>query len=190
MASQPPVRQVARKSGESTITMQTKILIAVMMSFGAAGVIHAQSEASCAKLAELRLDGVEITKAAWTPAGTTLPPAYPGAPALGPLPAHCRVDGVINRRKGAGGEEFGIRFAVALPEKEAWNGDFMMQGGGGGNGFVGYPVGASYTGGKPALVRGFAVASTDTGHKSNSGALISHSCATSRLISISRSSPT
>ena len=103
------------------------------------------------------------------PAGTTVPPMYPGAPSTGPLPAHCRVDGVINRRKGAGGEEFGIGFALALPEKEAWNGDFMMQGGGGGNGVVSYPLGASYAGDKPALVRGFAVASTDTGHKAKTG---------------------
>ncbi|MGB7763091.1 MAG: tannase/feruloyl esterase family alpha/beta hydrolase, partial [Bryobacteraceae bacterium] len=79
------------------------------------------------------------------------------------------MDGVINRRKGAGGEEFGIGFALALPEKEAWNGDFVMQGGGGGNGVVSYPMGASYAGEKPALVRGFAVASTDTGHKAKTG---------------------
>jgi feruloyl esterase len=76
---------------------------------------------------------------------------------------------VIHRRKGVGGAEFGIGFAVALPAKEAWNGDFMMQGGGGGNGVVAYPVGASYAGDKPALVRGFAVASTDTGHKAKTG---------------------
>jgi feruloyl esterase len=75
------------------------------------------------------------------------------------------VEGVIHRRKGVGDEEFGIGFALALPAKEAWNGDFMMQGGGGGNGVINYPVGASYAGDKPALVRGFAVASTDTGHK-------------------------
>jgi len=56
-----------------------------------------------------------------------------------------------------------------LPAKEAWNGDFMMQGGGGGNGVIFYPTGASYTGDKPALVRGFAVASTDTGHKAKTG---------------------
>ena len=85
------------------------------------------------------------------------------------LPAHCRVDGVINRRKGAEGQEFGIGFALALPEADAWNGDFMMQGGGGGNGIVADPLGASYSGAKPALVRGFAVASTDTGHKSKTG---------------------
>ena len=38
----------------------------------------------------------------------------------------------------------------ALPSRcrksEAWNGDFMMQGGGGGNGFVAYPAGANYAG--------------------------------------------
>jgi feruloyl esterase len=79
------------------------------------------------------------------------------------------VDGVINRRKGADGEEYGIGFALALPEAAAWNGDFMMQGGGGGNGIVSYPLGASYAGDKPALVRGFAVASTDTGHKAKTG---------------------
>ena len=104
------------------------------------------------------------------PAGFTDPAPYPGAPSIGPLPAHCRVDGVINRRKGIGGEEFCISFALALPDKAAWNGDFMMQGGGGGNGYVAYPAGASYAGDKPALSRGFAVDSTDTGHKAKTGA--------------------
>ena len=46
----------------------------------------------------------------------------------------------------------------------------MMQGGGGGNGIVAYPAGANYAGDKPALSRGFAVASTDTGHKAKTGA--------------------
>ena len=45
----------------------------------------------------------------------------------------------------------------------------MMQGGGGGNGVVAYPLGASYAGDKPALTRGFAVASTDTGHRAKTG---------------------
>jgi feruloyl esterase len=45
----------------------------------------------------------------------------------------------------------------------------MMQGGGGGNGIVAYPTGASYTGDKPALSCGFAVASTDSGHKAKTG---------------------
>ena len=136
---------------------------------GVAGAAQAQAASSCANLDQLRMDGVEITKAAMMPSGVMVPPAYPGAPATGPLPAHCRVDGLINRRKGADGEEFGIGFALALPEAAAWNGDFMMQGGGGGNGVVAYPMGASYSGEKTALARGFAVASTDTGHKAKTG---------------------
>ena len=77
---------------------------------------------------------------------------------------------MINRRKGVDGEEFGIGFAVALPEGEAWNGDFMMQGGGGGNGDRVLPCGSIVT---PATSQpwraDFAVASTDTGHKAKTG---------------------
>ena len=131
---------------------------------------RAESANPCADLTGLRLPGVEITKAELVAAGTTVPPPYPGAASIGPLPAHCRVDGVINRRKGVDDEQFGIGFAVALPDRAAWNGDFMMQGGGGGNGVVAYPAGAGYAGDTPALNRGFAVASTDTGHKAKTGA--------------------
>jgi hypothetical protein len=100
-------------------------------------------------------------------AGAPIPFSYPRY--TGWLPAHCRVEGVINRRKGVDGQVFGIGFALALPPKDVWNGDFMMQGGAGSNGVVNYPIGASYSGDKPALERGFAVASTDTGHKAKNG---------------------
>ena len=149
--------------------LQCKLFL-LLMAASAAAAASQSSSANCADLANLKIDHVEITKATPTPAGMVIPPAYPGAPTSGALPAHCRVDGVIDRRKGADGEEFGITFAVALPAKDAWNGDFMMQGGGGGNGTVGYPMGAANSGDKPALARGFAVASTDTGHKSKNGA--------------------
>ena len=125
-----------------------------------------QQNNPCANLASFKAAGVEITKAASIEAGTTEPnPWGPGHSA--PIPAYCRVEGVINRRTGVGGEEFGIRFALAMPEK--WNGDFLMQGGGGGNGFVYPPLGQNAAGDSPALMRGFAVVSTDTGHKSHSG---------------------
>jgi feruloyl esterase len=143
-------------------------------AMGQAGAINSSkadqsTSKACADLTGLRLVGVEITRAELVPAGTTVPPPYPGAPAIGPLPAHCRVDGVIRRRKGIDGQEFGIGFAIALPDRAAWNGDFTMQGGGGGNGFVAYPTGANYAGDTPGLSRGFAVASTDTGHKAKTG---------------------
>ncbi|HET9863496.1 MAG TPA: DUF6351 family protein, partial [Steroidobacteraceae bacterium] len=77
--------------------------------------------------------------------------------------AYCRVDGVIDARTGRDGKPYGIGFAVALPAQ--WNGRFLFQGGGGLNGSVQPPLGAQYAGERNALERGFAVASTDSGHQ-------------------------
>lgn len=134
--------------------------------FGLAACAWAQQGDSCASFTEFKNPGVQITKASPIEAGTTEPNPF-GQGRSAPLPAYCRVEGVINQRTGVGGEEFGIRFALAMPEK--WNGDFLMQGGGGANGFVQPPLGQGAAGDKPALMRGFAVASTDTGHKSHGG---------------------
>src|SRR5438132_11483608 len=83
------------------------------------------------------------------------------------LPARCRVDGIIDQRNGAAGKTYGIGFALALPD--TWNGRFLFQGGGGLNGSVQNPVGAGAAGEASALARGFAVVSTDTGHKGSGG---------------------
>jgi tannase/feruloyl esterase len=56
---------------------------------------------------------------------------------------------------------------VVLPDD--WNGRFLQQGGGGLNGSVGFPLGAQAAGTTPALVRGFAVVTTDTGHTGTNG---------------------
>ncbi|MGB6476580.1 MAG: DUF6351 family protein, partial [Candidatus Sulfotelmatobacter sp.] len=122
-----------------------------------------QQSGSCANLANFKAENVEITKAAAIAAGTT--EAIPwNQTRSAPLPAYCRVEGVMNRRTGVDGEEFGITFALAMPDK--WNGDFLMQGGGGSNGVVIPPLGLNAAGDTPALIRGFAVVSTDSGHKS------------------------
>jgi feruloyl esterase len=76
---------------------------------------------------------------------------------------HCRVDGIIDARTGRDGKAYGIGFALALPTD--WNGRFLFQGGGGLNGSVQPPLGAQYAGDRAALARGFAVASTDSGHQ-------------------------
>ncbi|MGA7351257.1 MAG: DUF6351 family protein, partial [Acidobacteriaceae bacterium] len=141
------------------------VLVGGVIVLGSTG--WAQATNACGNLTSPKVFGVEIVKAEMVPAGNAapLPQGWPGY--TGPLPAHCRVDGVINRRKGADGEEFGIGFAIALPE--GWNGDFLMQGGGGGNGYVSQPIGSAAAGDRPGLTRGFAVASTDTGHKAKTG---------------------
>ena len=87
----------------------------------------------------------------------------PYAPPLAvPLPAYCRLGATLDRRTGTDGEPYGIGFALALPAE--WNGRFLFQGGGGLNGTVAPPLGARAPG-DAALARGFAVVTTDTGHR-------------------------
>jgi feruloyl esterase len=120
--------------------------------------------AACAAMKSFTLPGVtlEITKADWAAPGSTPPPAGAGPASTLKLPAYCRVDGVIDRRTGGDGKPYGIGFAINLPDD--WNGRFLQQGGGGLNGNVAFPLGAQAAGTMPALARGFAVVTTDTGH--------------------------
>jgi hypothetical protein len=113
---------------------------------------------NCADMLKFQSPGIKlaITKA------DAIPASSPAAPAVA-LPAFCRVEGVIDQRTGAEGKQYGIGFALALPDR--WNGRFLFQGGGGLNGNVAPPLGAQAAGNQPALARGFAVVSTDTGHK-------------------------
>ncbi len=110
---------------------------------------YAQTSSKCADLTKFTIPGsaMVITK----------------AEVISTMPAHCHVDGMINERTGAGGKTFGIGFAVALPDN--WNNRFLFQGGGGYNGSVRPPLGGAAAGDEPGLARGFAVASTDSGHK-------------------------
>ena len=117
---------------------------------------------ACESLAKLQMPGVNlsVTKVERIPAG----PAKIGwGDATANLPAYWRLDGVIDRRTGVGEVTYGIGFALALPAD--WNGRFLFQGGGGLNGSVLPPFGASAAGSRPGLARGFAVVSTDTGHQ-------------------------
>src|SRR5579863_7132599 len=146
--------------------MHTKFLRNMLLIFVSTSSAWAQEPNSCAKLTNFKAESVEITKAAVIAAGST--EAIPwNQTRTAPLPAYCRVEGVMNRRTGVDGEEFGISFALAMPDK--WNGDFLMQGGGGSNGIVLPPLGLNAAGDTPGLMRGFAVVSTDTGHKGHSG---------------------
>ena len=111
----------------------------------------------CAQLLKFDAPAVEISKAE----------AVPATPVL---PAYCMVQGTINKRIGAGGRQFGIGFELRLPD--SWTERFLFQGGGGMDGVVrpatgGVPISGSSA--VPALARGFAVASTDSGHQGQGG---------------------
>jgi hypothetical protein len=79
------------------------------------------------------------------------------------LPPHCHVAGSFEHRTGVEGKPYAIGFAINMPAE--WNGRYMFQGGGGLNGAIREPVGPQATGDRPALERGFAIVSTDSGHQ-------------------------
>ena len=127
-------------------------------------VTYGQVPGACADLAKFKIPGMSmvISKV------ETIPASAPGkAPGMEnvtvPLPAFCRAEGMLDHRTGVGGKSYGIGFAIALPDN--WNNHFLFQGGGGFNGSVRPPLGAAASGDTPALARGFAVISTDTGHQ-------------------------
>jgi len=97
------------------------------------------------------------------PAGTVqVRPPLPDTVGVA-IPSNCLARGVIDRRVGAEGKNYAIGFAIALPDR--WNGRFLFQGGGGLNGSIRPPLGPQAIGEVPALARGFAVVSTDSGHQ-------------------------
>ena len=91
----------------------------------------------CAQLASMKWLDVKITEAVAVPAGAT----------GGIRTAHCRVNGVIGTE---------TKFTVLLPD--AWNGRFLM---GGGGGFVGTVQNSA----QATVNLGYATAGTDTGHQ-------------------------
>lgn len=98
-------------------------------------------------------------------AAAPAPPMGPTAPPLPPgqmLPAHCEIHGTLGSRIGADGQQYAIRYHLRLPVE--WNGGFFFEGGGGTDGVVGAALGMIGTDQVPALARGYAVVSEDSGH--------------------------
>ena len=114
---------------------------------------------ACANLAALTLPNVTVKSANPVPAGVFTPPSLTGAdgqvrgPASMTLPAFCRVEATARPTS-----DSEIKFEVWIPPVEAWNGKLEGVGNGGYSGAIGYTAMAA------GLRRGYAVASTDTGH--------------------------
>lgn len=152
----------------------TLVSACVFLTAGAAA--HAQDDTGaaiaptqkCSDLVNLKIPGSKmvIMKAEeipTTPAGTLHAGSITGAAIPVAIPPYCRAEGVIDQRTGFDDKPYAIGFAIALPDN--WNGRFLFQGGGGLNGSITPPLGGQAAGDSPALARGFAVVSTDTGHK-------------------------
>jgi hypothetical protein len=124
------------------------ILLVAALAYGSV------SAATCEGLSELKLPDTTITAAQSVAKGAFTPPTGSAAQ-YQDLPAFCRVTGVIKPTT-----DSEIKFEVWLPS-ENWNGKFQGIGNGGFAGSITH----SWLAG--ALARGYATASTDTGHGGN-----------------------
>lgn len=105
---------------------------------------------TCAGLISLHLRDTTITSAQLQPAGTF---TAPDGEQFENMPSFCEVHGLSKPTSVSA-----INFEVWLPMASGWNGKFEGVGNGGLAGTI------SYSSMAPALQRGFATASTDTGH--------------------------
>ena len=135
------------------------LTLAALHGFGAQAATFAET---CAALA-MKSEMSEL-KAAFQPATSVTTPNGPVA-----LPDHCIVTGELNRRTGIDGQPYAFGVEYRLPAE--WNGKFFFQGGGGADGVVRPAFGLLSGQTKAALNKGYAVASTDAGHKELPGAL-------------------
>jgi len=133
-----------------------RLALSLLAAAGLAAPANAQTQ-DCAALARLSLPDVRITTAEVIPGGARW--AFPPSPfnIFAGLNAatdrrFCRVAGVIEQE---------IGFEVWLPPE--WNGRFLGVGNGGYTGAINYPSMSL------GLTRGFATASTDTGHRTPTG---------------------
>jgi feruloyl esterase len=127
------------------------LLFAVLAVFAVAAV--PAMAAPCESLSTLKLANTTITSAQVVPAGAT--GGGRGA-AAAPMPAYCRVQATISPTS-----DSVIKVEVWMPST-GWNGKFQGVGNGGWSGSIG--TAALQT----AVRRGYAAASTDTGHEGGS----------------------
>jgi len=136
------------------IPLRALLVSLMVLSAACLFAVRSAGAATCESLAALALPDTTIVLAKSQPVGTFTPPKpvdAPGPP-LDDLPAFCRVAGEIKPTK-----DSDIKFEVWIPASD-WNGKFMGIGNGGWSGEIWYPFMGV------ALRRGYATASTDTGH--------------------------
>ena len=126
-------------------------LVACLLSLSSTA--HAAS--ACESLQEASLPGVKLTAAVDQPAGSM---ALANGHKIDNLPAFCRVSGRL-----APTDDSDIGFELWMPPAGAWNGKMMVVGNGG------YVGAIRYDELEPAVRRGYAVISSDSGHEDKAG---------------------
>ena len=129
---------------------KVKVLgLTVLAALGLAAGSAQAAASPCESLTNLKLDHVTITSATVV----QNPPIAPGGGAG--LPTYCKVMGTSRPTS-----DSDIRFEVAIPEGEAWNGRYLQVGNGGFAGTIPVPLISL------GLRAGYTAAGTDDGHQS------------------------
>lgn len=157
---------MVRQRGTIMSTTVSRSLFAAVIFLAAmafARADEADSRAACEALGSLDAPGLAVDAAEWVDASSE---------SVGPLqtrtamPAHCLFRVTLGARPSfIEGVSLGTGIELRLPLD--WNGRFLFQGGGGLDGALNQAIGA-VSGAPSALARGFAVASTDGGHRGRS----------------------
>ena len=129
----------------------TEAATGALVSSAAKQLTTEEAATACTGLAEFKLDDVLITAAVAQPFSEHQ--GRPGQPVVRVDVPNCKVTGTIDGS---------IKFELLLPR--AWNGKFMMGGGGGFVGNVENQAQAGFSAGATPLERGYATSGTDTGH--------------------------
>jgi feruloyl esterase len=137
------------------VRLAAAVAACVVLSAAAPAYAAQALEPACSALAQRSLPATTITAAQAVTSGTFTPPGSPNT--IANLPPFCRVAGVI-----APTTESQIRFEVWMP-LDKWNGKFAGVGNGGWAGTISYGALGDQ------LRRGYASASTNTGHEAAPG---------------------
>ena len=140
-------------------TSSVRVVAGALVALVVAAVLARSSlnaAGSCEALSKLTLPGATITVAEAAESGRFTPPVQLSAEALRALPSFCRVAATVKPTS-----ESEINIEVWLPAS-GWNGKLQAVGNGAFSGSISYAALTS------AVTRGYAAASTDTGHTGGS----------------------
>ncbi len=139
------------------------VLIGLGLATSTAPAAEADLRRDCQLLSSLSSAEFQVTRSEWISAGP-IPAGPQGATVQ--VPSHCLFQVVVDpRASGIQDLSYGTGIELRLPQD--WNGRLLFQGGGGMNGVLNPALG-TVPGAPSALARGFAVASTDGGHRGRS----------------------
>jgi Tannase and feruloyl esterase len=139
------------------------VLFALYLAASPAHAAEGNAQQRCESLKSLSTPEFQVKRSEWVSASQM--PVGPTGTTID-VPAHCLFQVVVDPRpSGLEQLSYGTGIEMRLPQQ--WNGRLMMQGGGGMNGVLNPALG-TVPGSTSALARGFAVVSSDGGHRGRS----------------------